>query len=437
MKKTIRIKESELINILKKILNEDSISKEVISEQTLYDVVIATEDECNPGKNYVWREVRKAYQIEHPEGKEGSIEQNTNLKRDWKKGWRPSCDKKTTPVKTKPVKTTPKDNTTPIKDVPVDKKVEGQMCPAIEKSPFFRELTETVELYKKEFPTLDPIKVMNKVIDDGAKFLMNNGKFKIIQKETACEIASIRLRPKYYNKNIFIVDSINKWITLLQIKREKGLTHYEIIGSSWIIDGMSKQRNTAKMIAIAFTTLGKYYQQAKKEHPNWSEEQLDKEMYRLSRGEGGDFLPAGIYQGTDISSNQEYAGENNNVLGIKNWKNEEVSQAIHGFYKGDARKEFAEKAMKIVKNPSDLKQQEEFAKQLKNGGLKMDWSFGCINVDPKFVPLLREYGPNSFIFNIAEDNQNYLVQNAENYFDKMTESEKCLSPKALGAESVA
>lgn len=74
--------------------------------KTLYDVVVATEDKCKPGKMYSWKEVRAAYQTEHPEGKLGSMEQNIKLQKDWNGGWRPKCNSQTTTDKTTTDKTT-------------------------------------------------------------------------------------------------------------------------------------------------------------------------------------------------------------------------------------------------------------------------------------------------------------------------------------------
>jgi len=311
------------------------------------------------------------------------------------------------------------------------------VCPPVESSSNFRELPEMISVWSQKFPKLkkeEVIGLINRMIDRDANALMSGSK-KPISIKTACQAASIGRRPKYNNKYIFIIDSPNKWITLFD--KPSGNMSRKIIAQDWIIDGMSKQKNDAKSIATAFTTLNYYYDIAQKKHPKWSSKQLEDEMYRLEREAGGDFLPAGIYQGKKISSEKSYAGGSQNVLGLSNWNNTPVSHAVHGFYGGDNRLKFANKAMRILQNPDDIKQQQEFLRELKSGGLKMDWSYGCINTDPKFLPYLRKYGPESFIFNIDETTENYLVQNSENFFNKMMESESCPSPSSLGAETIA
>jgi len=69
---------------------------ETKKQKNIFDIV---QSEKNPttGKNYVWKEVRHAYQLEkQPSTPEGSIQTNTQLQKDWLAGWRPGQQKKTT-----------------------------------------------------------------------------------------------------------------------------------------------------------------------------------------------------------------------------------------------------------------------------------------------------------------------------------------------------
>lgn len=62
--------------------------------QTLFDLVQSEKDKS--GKNYRWKEVRAAWQKLHPEKKEGSAEQNNELRKAWIGGWRPDTNTQTT-----------------------------------------------------------------------------------------------------------------------------------------------------------------------------------------------------------------------------------------------------------------------------------------------------------------------------------------------------
>jgi hypothetical protein len=66
------------------------------TQKTIFDIV---QSEKNPttGKNYVWKEVRHAYQLEkQPTTPEGDIKTNTQLQKDWLAGWRPGQQKQVT-----------------------------------------------------------------------------------------------------------------------------------------------------------------------------------------------------------------------------------------------------------------------------------------------------------------------------------------------------
>lgn len=92
-------------------------SNKTTAGQTLAEKVQSEDDKCNQGKKYVWKKVRHQYQIEKPEGKEGSMEKNLQLKKDWLAGWRPKCEGSSTPVvPVKPVSSSD-DETPPKEDV--------------------------------------------------------------------------------------------------------------------------------------------------------------------------------------------------------------------------------------------------------------------------------------------------------------------------------
>jgi len=303
-------------------------------------------------------------------------------------------------------------------------------CPSVGNSPYFRDLTNMVAFWKKSYPNLktdqEVISLIDRMINRDAQLFKQI--IPAISQQGACQIASVGRRPQYDNKNIFVIDSPNKRIFLFSAKDKNGARPF--VAQDMIIDGKDKQRNDATSVAKSFLTYGQKYRELKSK---LKRDPTDDEVWKSFDTDKSRFLPAGIYQGTSTSSNQHDAGEGQNVLQIKNWLGEPIGQALHGYYKGDNRVPFMERALSIVKNPNNPKEIENFTKEMKNSGLKMDFSYGCINLTPRFVKYLQQYGPNSFIFNIAEDNRDYLVQNTENYFDKMQNSESCPSPKSLGA----
>ncbi len=416
MKKVIRLTESDLKNIISKVLQEQT-NKEDINPKKL---------KIGSGGKYDSKNVEDVKKLQKklmdsgflvtksmvPTGYFGPLTQNA-LDRYFGK---PSQNAQ------------PKTNA-PQKNAEVTQ--QGEPCPSVVNSPYFRDLNTMIAEWQKKYPNFktrqEIISFIDRMINRDAQSYKTS--VKNISSQAACQAASIGRRSQYDTKNVFIVDSPNKRIYLFAPSSGDGVR--KLIVQDIIQDGKNKQRNDAVSVANTFVNYEQKFKNLKnklKRDPTsdevWAE--YDKTQSR--------FLPAGIYQGTSARKEKDYAGgEGINLLHLKNWLGDNVSQAIHGYAKGDNRVSFMQRAMQIVKNPNDPKQIQQFMDEMKNNGLKMDFSYGCINVPPRFAKYLEKYGPNSFIFNIAEDNQNYLVQNTINYFDKQEKSESCLSPQALGA----
>jgi peptidoglycan hydrolase-like protein with peptidoglycan-binding domain len=330
----------------------------------------------------------------------------------------------------KPIPTTNQDTNKPTQKSTKTPTQEVGGCPSVGNSPYFRDLPNMVAYWKKSYPELKTdqqvISLIDRMINRDAQLFKQT--IPAISQEGACQIASVGRRPQYDSKNIFIVDSPNKRVFLFSGKDKNGARPF--IAQDIIIDGKDKQRNDAVSVANAFRTYGMRYSQLKKK---LKREPTEDEVFATWSEENTRFLPAGIYTGSRVYTDKTYQGGTNNVLELKNWLGNYVSNALHGYYKGDARAPFMAKALSIVKNPNNPEEIDKFTEEMENSGLKMDFSYGCINLPPRFIKYLEQYGGNSFIFNIAEDNTNYLVQNTENFFDKMQNSESCPSPKSLGA----
>jgi peptidoglycan hydrolase-like protein with peptidoglycan-binding domain len=403
MKKVIKLTESDLQKIVQKVLNEQSTAS--INPKNL-----KFGDRGEDVKKLQQRLIdMKVLRLNAPTGYFGPITQRALARAEGK------------PVPT----TTPKSATAP--------KQELSVCPSVGNSPYFRDLSGMVAAWKKQYPNFksdqEVISFIDRMINRDAQAFKQT--VRGISQQGACQVASISRRPQYDNKSVFIIDSPNKRIFLFSAKdKNQGRT---LIAQDILIDGKQKQRNDVVSVAKSFQTYGEKWKELKKE---LKREPTEDEVWAAIDKDGTRFLPAGIYQGGETKTYPKYTGGQNNLLIIRNWMGKEVGQALHGYYAGDSRAPFMEKALSIVKNPNDPKQIENFANEMRNKGLKMDFSFGCINLPPRFVKYLQQYGPGSFIFNIAEDNNNYLVQNTENYFDKMQNSESCPSPKSLGAVDI-
>jgi len=307
--------------------------------------------------------------------------------------------------------------------------VQSQGCQVIGPNSKIEGLSMTVQYYQKMFMG-NPYNTINSIMNKYASSYVAQG----IPQRTACEIALIQLRPQYKDKNVFIVDTLDKLMYLYG-------KDSQFIAKTDIISGKNKQSVDPKTIAKSLMTWseevtslgfkwvdGKGYVDQTGKNRKYDDElvysNVDKNKAR--------FLPKGIYTTSGLGGNAQYAGKTQNVLSLYDG-NKNLAQAIHGYYVEQPRTAALKKAAQVLSNPNDKRVSQEFMDLVANNQVNLSQSYGCINVPENFLPYLRKYGPNSYVFNMGEDKQNYLVQNTTNYFDKMMNSESCPSPQSLGA----
>jgi hypothetical protein len=150
------------------------------------------------------------------------------------------------------------------------------------------------------------------------------------------------------------------------------------------------------------------------------------------------FFPKGIYSISGLQSKSDYAGGANNVFRVQTLDGKVIAQAIHGFYNEAPRIEALEKLKKAMGskatspevNPEFIKLVEKYM-----SSSKFNKSYGCINVSLDFLKLAKPHAvKGTLVFVIGETKNNYLVQNSEEFFDKMGNSKMCIDPKSLGKE---
>jgi len=312
-----------------------------------------------------------------------------------------------------------------------NKKTIKQPCQVISPQSDIVGLDKIINNFKTLYPNSNPYTLLNQILNVNSKKYSSQG----IPTRTSCEIALIQIRPDYKNKNVIVIDTLNK---LLYIFNPKGT----FIDKTVIISGKNKQSVVPKVIAKSLMTwdeqvnllgfkfvIGKGYVDQTGKNRKYD----DKLVYDYTDATKTRFLPKGIYNtGYRLGSDKVYAGSKNNVLSLYDG-DRKITQAIHGYYLEQPRAEALKKAAEVMSNPNDPKVGEEFMKLLSSGGVNLSQSYGCINVPENFVNILAKYSPNSYVFNMGEDKQNYLVNNTENFLNKMQNSQGCPSPQSLGA----
>jgi len=311
-------------------------------------------------------------------------------------------------------------------------------CPKITSSSNIEGVKEYIDLIKSKSGGIVPTDAYFK-LNFNVSTIAGNLATKGIPDRVACEIALVRLRPKYRDKYEIIVDSINKLLYLLD---KKG----EFIYKTYIITGYNKQSDDAKTIARALETWdesatrlgfkyveGKGYVDVTGKNRNYDPEII----YADTDANKVRFLPKGIYATSkELKSDSDYAGGSNNVLSLFKDGNE-LAQAIHGYYLEKPRTEALALAKQVLSsNGTDPKVNQQFLDAVSKNKINLSQSYGCINIPYEALNYLKKYMTNAYVFNIGEGDNNYLVMNGENYFDKTLNSTACPSPQSLGAEPV-
>jgi peptidoglycan hydrolase-like protein with peptidoglycan-binding domain len=322
---------------------------------------------------------------------------------------------------------------------PITPQKKGQIqtkgCPTITPKSDLKDLTQIVQYWSKAYPKVETYGLINRMINRHA----NNYKAKGIPERTSCEIALIQVRPGYKDKNGFILDSKNK---LLYLFDREG----SFIAKTQVITGKNKQSQDPKVIANALMIWsekagklgfkwenGKGYVDTTGKNRKYHHDLV----YDASSKNKTKFLPKGIYTtSTKIKDDKDYAGQKQNLIHLTDGLGREIAQAIHGYYIEQPRTQALNKAKEVLSNPDNPEVGNEFLKLVSGNRVNLSQSYGCINIPENFLGYLREYGQNSYVFNMGEDQENYLVNNTQNYFNKMTSSESCPSPQSLGAQPV-
>lgn len=408
MKKVIRITENDITRLVKRVLSEQE--EQVV---TNYD------------KTYDYKRVGDEYFFKRKESDSWKKASGKGLEAISSKVFK---NKEKQPSSVVDIK--PKQQLKPVSDI---EKVEVKTnCPVISKNSDIADLRDIVSYWSKKHPNLDVYKFINNLMGNYVKSYIKEG----ISERISCEAALIKVRPNYNDKNSIIIDSLQKLIYIFD-------KYGKFIGKSEIISGSDKQSMDPKVIAQSLLT---WDEQANKLGFTWIDGQGYKDKTNAKRKYSDDliykgiesnktrFLPKGIFRtGERVLSNKEYAGGDNNVLDLLDKNNKILGQAIHGYYLEQPRTEALKKARAVLSNPNDPKISKDFIDLVSSNKVNLSQSSGCINVPTNFVPYIKKYMMDAYVFNIGEDKNNYLASNGENYINKLTGTEACQSPTSMGA----
>ena len=262
-----------------------------------------------------------------------------------------------------------------------------------------------------------------------------------IPTRTACEISFIKIRPKFSGKSFFVIDTLQNLIYLFD-------SNGKFVAKSQTLDGNDDQSQDTKKIAQALWT---WQEQVEKMGFKWDpskEKYLDKtgknrnyntqDVYNQIDKNNTRFFPKGIYSISGLRTDKEYAGGENNLFKLQTLDGKQIAQAIHGFYDEPPRVAALEQLKKVMgTKATSPKVPQEFIDLVSkySNTSQFNKSYGCINVPVDFLKIARPYAKKgTMVFVIGETKNNYLVQNSEEFFDKLGNGESCVNPETLGQQ---
>lgn len=426
MKKIIRLKESDLRDIISNVLSEQS--KENINPNNLK---VGDGGRRSPKKiNLVKQLQQKLMDLGFlettsmkPTGYFGNMTKNAL---DRYNGGSPKSTNQPT-VSSKPERTA--QPTVPKNTTQSNNKNQSQNTPVSKDTKSSKSFCPALPSYKN----VDMVKLIQ--YQSTAGELISKG----VPTRSACEISYVSIRPKFSSKNFFVVDTRDNNIYLFN---KEG----KFVAKSYTIDGYNAQSQEAKKMAEALWSWGDYVTAAGFKYDK--KEGKFKDMSGKNKSYNNDliydyidknksrFFPKGIYSIDRLKTDEGYVGGDNNVFNITTLDGKSLANAIHGFYNEAPRvraMQELKKSMGKSSSPTSMSIPNSFIKMVEQyiGTSKFNKSYGCINLPEDFLKIAKPYAVGALVFVIGETNNNYLVQ-SDKFYDNMGQSEKCPNIESLG-----
>ena len=143
------------------------------------------------------------------------------------------------------------------------------------------------------------------------------------------------------------------------------------------------------------------------------------------------FLAKGIYNISSLGRDEGYTGKGINKFNLKDQEGKQTAAAIHGIPNMEERLTASEDLRKVLK--ADLsagKVPKEYLNSIKLIA-NANQSYGCVGVPAKFIedPRVQKLARGARVFAMGDKGTSYLVQNAPTYFEQLGgDGEVCKSP---------
>jgi len=212
---------------------------------------------------------------------------------------------------------------------------------------------------------------------------------------------------------------------------------YELIAYTSVVDGADPQKENAKGFGLE----------------DWCKKSNLKTTPHLctdSNGKKKDpdypvltslkdrFLAKDIYSINGMTRKEGYVGKGTNKYNLKDSSGKKQSAAIHGVPNMEKRLTPSNNLLKKLQTDlNDGKVPQEYLEDVKLIS-SANKSYGCIGVPAQFVEnpkVIDAVKIGTQLFVLGERDDNYLVQNSEEYFDRLgSDGKSCINPTSLAQQ---
>ena len=148
------------------------------------------------------------------------------------------------------------------------------------------------------------------------------------------------------------------------------------------------------------------------------------------------FIPKGIYSISALGRDEGYVGKGNNVFRLRDSSGKNMSAALHGVPNIEGRLQASKDLVKILNaDKNDGKVPQQYLDAVNTVIASANLSYGCVGIpasfieDPKVIEIVK-VGVSVYV--MGESEQGYLVQNSGDYFDKIgRDNGMCVNPESV------
>jgi hypothetical protein len=231
------------------------------------------------------------------------------------------------------------------------------------------------------------------------------------------------------NKPFFIYDPLQNLIYLFN-------TGGSYVASSSVVDGKDKQKEGKPFNHQDWCKLS-----GLESSPHLCTDPKSKQKkdpyYSVLSNLAVKFVPKGIYSIGNLLRHEGYQGAGKNLFQMKDENGKLISAAIHGIPNLPDRLKASNDLEALLKSQlSDGRVPQKYLDSVKTIA-NANMSFGCVGVPAKFIenPKVQSLAKGARVFVMGESGKGFLVQNADEYFNKLSgDGENCVNPMSLASK---